>query len=180
MLQKLNARHYEIIQRLLQGQSAVQIESEMQVTAVRVNQLRKEPLFASELAEQQQVLKWAIRDKIQAEAESALGLYSEVLDGAVAIPELKPDENRILVPIDARIRVAKDMLDRAGFAPVNKTVELKGDITDMIKEAYQKNKAKRENEEEASTEDQSELADSLATIDVEAEEVVEPMQLSLF
>lgn len=117
---------------------------------MHISNLQRDPLFASELCDLQVSMRNVlvtgrdVMERIQDTADQALSVCQTAMTGVMDAPVITDPDRQVAVPVRERIKCAWDLLDRAGFKPVERRVEAKADITEMIKEAYQKNKQRRE------------------------------------
>jgi hypothetical protein len=131
--------HAEIIRRVTLGQKSSHIAESMGLTPAQVSNVRNSPIIQERLAVMQgarDAYTIDIARDIREFAPKALDLLKEILQGEgtsgqLASPALK-------------VSVAKDLLDRAGYAPI-KSIDVrsvhahltKEDIEEMKKRAFE-------------------------------------------
>lgn len=111
--------HHEIVRRLLLGQKAVDIAHDLGLHPQTVSNVRNSPLVQRQLAVlQQQRTEEAvtIAEQIREIAPKAV----QALDDAMSDPDS---------PWNAKVAAAKDVLDRAGYAPVRRTENVNAHLT---------------------------------------------------
>lgn len=141
MLKKLNAKHKEMLRRLVVGQDVKVIEQELNVSAATINRLQKDdPLFKSELAALQQAANKNITDSM--ERLSVMEMLEETAYDAAELCQrvIRGEEDDVSVKL--KLDSAWDVLDRTGHKPTEKKVLGVVNASDMIIAAYNaKNKA---------------------------------------
>lgn len=113
---KLDQRHAAAMQMLLAGVSRKQIATELGVHETTVSLWQRQPEFASALRQQREELKDAVSEivlsRLQDEAGPSLEKLVELRDGAQSEK--------------VQLSASQDLLNRAGFKPVEKAVVLHG------------------------------------------------------
>lgn len=123
-LQKLNQKHLEIIRLLAVGMKDHEIADELDCSKAMVKYTKESPVAQRKI----ELLKGKrdssavdIRKRIQAMAPIALDKYQEILE-------------KEEVSESVRSKVAADVLDRAGYNPVNKTLDVGKYTEDKIED----------------------------------------------
>lgn len=111
--------HHEIVRRLLLGQKAVDIAADLGITPQTVSNVRNNPLVAAQLESMH-----AERDK---DAMTVADQIKEIAPRAVAVLKEAMDDNDS--PWNAKVAAAKDILDRAGHAPVKRSENVNATLT---------------------------------------------------
>jgi hypothetical protein len=102
--------HQEILRRLVAGQKPRQIASELQVTTAMISYIRNSNICRQRMAQLNEERDFSVSQVAKQIAELAPRAL-EVLEEALENPDS---------PINTRVKVAESLLDRAGFAPVQK------------------------------------------------------------
>lgn len=127
-LQKLNAKHKEIIRLIALGHKDVEIAEMCNCTSAMVKYTRESPVAQRKielLQGRRDSSAVDIRKRIQAMAPIALDKMQQMLedeDGSESV----------------RSKIAQDILDRAGFDPVHKTLDVGKYTEERIQELKQR------------------------------------------
>jgi len=130
MLKGITDRHREIIRRLVKGEDQTSIARSLGISPQRIGQLKRDPIFASALAE--------VRDVVEAKYVSERVTAMEVLEEAATeaaefnVGMMRNED----VPLALRLKSCWDILDRTGNKAVEKHLSVHADITELITEAY--------------------------------------------
>lgn len=113
-LKKMNQLHHEIVRRIVLGQKDVDIADALGCTPATVKYTRESPVVKEKLsimmgARDSSVME--IRERIQKLTPLALAELEKMLI----------DDN---VSAAIRTKIAQDLMDRAGFTPVHKTLDV--------------------------------------------------------
>lgn len=124
-IQKMNARHREMVRRILLGQTNVQIANALDVTPQNVSNVKNSPIVKAKIEHMQNILDAETLDvstRIQEMSKDAIEVYYELMHGA------EKEETRRMI--------AKDVLDKAGFKAADKHVHahLQGEQIDKMVE----------------------------------------------
>ena len=111
--------HHEIVRRLLLGQKAVDIARDLGITPQTVSNVRNNPLVVKQLAD--------MHEKRDSDATAVANQIKEVAPMAVQVlTEAMSDKSS---PWNAKIMAAKDVLDRAGHAPIHRSESVTTTLT---------------------------------------------------
>lgn len=113
-LKKMNQLHHEIVRRIVLGQKDVEIAAQLGCTTATVKYTRESPVVKEKLsimmgARDSSVME--IRERIQALTPLALHELEKIMIDDKASEAV-------------RTKIAQDLLDRAGFTPVHKTLDV--------------------------------------------------------
>jgi hypothetical protein len=106
----MDTRKLEAIQGILSGRTLRAIADELGISTMLLYHWRQEPEFQRELTHQQ--------DQVRAQVSDIL--VNEAVDSVNTIVALRKNSAQDKIRLDA----AKDLLDRAGFSPVNKVAQV--------------------------------------------------------
>lgn len=127
-LQKMNQMHHEIVRRIVVGQKDHEIADALGITKATVKYTRESPVVQQKLnilMGQRDASAIEMRKHLQELAPLAL-FYME---------EIMADESETG---STRSRIAMDILDRAGYEPVHKTMDVTKMTEDRISEIKQR------------------------------------------
>jgi len=117
---KIWSQHEEIIRRLTLGQKNTEIASSMNLSKAQISNIRNSPIIQERLA----IMKGArdaytldIARDIKEFAPKALEVLKQIVNGE--------DSSGLPIGPSLKARVASDLLDRAGYAPV-RNVQVQG------------------------------------------------------
>lgn len=139
-VQRMNARHREMIRRIMLGQTNVEIARALEVTPQNVSDVKNSPIVKAKIEHMQNILDAETLDvstRIQEMSKDAVEVYYELMHGA------EREETRRMI--------AKDVLDKAGFKAADKHVHahLQGDqIDEMVERAKAQGSVVEEPEDE--------------------------------
>jgi len=124
-IQRLNARHFKIIDYCLAGKTHVEIAGILQMTARSVGLVVNSSSFQHELALRREVLNEKIDDKILSDIDAVQeNLNQAVLSAAKKLIGLMDSGEEGIA-----LRAASTVLDRGGYPAVTKTI---GSVTGTI------------------------------------------------
>lgn len=154
-LRNIKPKHREIMRRMLMYQPMEEISKELQVSAVYLNMLTRDPLFVETMGVMEAEIhqKWkerrvAAMDILEDNASKAAKLCVDAVDGLVQVPG---EENQYdIVPLKERLNSAWDVLNRTGNKAVERKVVAHTTLQEMIIMAY-KQRTEGENRGKAST-----------------------------
>lgn len=129
-LKKMNQLHHEIVRRIVLGQKDHEIATGLGCTKATVKYTRESPVVREKLeimmgARDASVLE--IRDRIRRLSPLALAELEKILI----------DDNE---SSSVRMKIAQDLLDRAGFDPIKKTLDVGRFSEDKINEIKERAK----------------------------------------
>lgn len=111
--------HHEIVRRLVLGQRPTDIARDLGITKQTVSNVRNNPLVVKQLQ--------SLHEKRDSDTASISAQIRDIAPKAVAILEEALDDPTS--PWNARITAAKDILDRAGHAPVHRSESVTATLT---------------------------------------------------
>lgn len=111
--------HHEIVRRLVLGQKAVDIAKDLNIHPQTVSNVRNSPLVKAQIA------------KLQSERNESAATISERIKeiSAEAVDVLEQAMSDADSPWNVRVSAAKDILDRAGHAPVQRRESVTAHLT---------------------------------------------------
>lgn len=146
-LQKMNQLHHEIVRRIVVGQKDSEIAAALGCTTATVKYTRESPVVKQKL----EIMMGArdasaveIRKRIQNLAPLALHRLEEIMEDDTASESV-------------RMKIAQDLLDRAGYDPVKKTMDVGKYNEERINEIKQR---ARQNGMTLSKEDDKDVEDA--------------------
>ena len=161
-LQVVRPRHLEIARRLTVGQRPIDIHRALGITQQRLSTIIASPPFKAVLA--RMIEK---RDAAIVDIQNQIGeLAPDAIEELTRKMYMSNSEER-------RMKVARDLLDRAGHGAINKqAVDIRGNIntTEMTKEELAKAVVERFDRMRAEEADKVELAELGEVIELELEE----------
>jgi hypothetical protein len=120
-------RHYEILRRLVAGDRQCDIAGSLGMTDTRLSIIVNSPIFQARLLE--------LRERANAGAANVMGRISKlaidsmtILENAIRAKRGEAGYDPELRTVE-KIRCAQDVLDRAGYSAVQKSVALTGVLT---------------------------------------------------
>ena len=161
-LQVVRPRHLEIARRLTVGQRPIDIHRALGITQQRLSTIVASPSFKAVLAKMLEK-----RDAAIVDIQNQIGeLAPDAVDELTRIMYQSNSEER-------RMKVARDLLDRAGYGAINKqAVDIRGNIntTEMTKEELAKAVVERFDRMRAEEEEKVENAELGEVIELKLEE----------
>ncbi len=105
-------RHHEIVRRLALGQKNVEIAKALGISEVSVSQVKNSPVVQEKLM--------TMTERMDNEAVDVGKRIRELAPLAIKTLEGVLEDAEDTIPIAAKIKVAQDVLDRAGHAAIKK------------------------------------------------------------
>lgn len=138
-LKHLWERHHEIKRRLVCGERPIDIAGSLGMTTTRLSIIMNSPAFQQELAKEREKADSNARDvqsRLQALSVDSMSLLEQAIKGING----KPKEG---ISPALQVKVAQDILDRAGYGAVQKSIQVSGVLTNEDIEALKKRKEMR-------------------------------------
>jgi len=107
-LQKLNPRHYKILDMCLQGLQAVDIASQLKMSPTQINNIIRSPSFQHQFALRRQKLE-SIQDTTEVDSVKQLLKQNAEKAASKLVDCINSDDERIA------IKSASEILDRSGY-----------------------------------------------------------------
>jgi len=140
-LQRISARHRDIMRRMIVGQTAKEISEELGISQSRISVLLDDALFQSTLEE--------LQARVESEFITTRASAMQVLEAtapmaAMACHEVVTSGTLDGQPVSAplRLKSAWDVLDRTGNKAAERRLVGTVDLGDLIADAYQKKHGK--------------------------------------
>lgn len=130
-LQKMNQLHHEIVRRIVMGQKDKEIADSLGCTTATVKYTRESPVVQRKLE-----IMMGARDASAIEVRNRIAEMAPL--ALFKIEELLEKEN---ISESVRLKAAQDILDRAGYDPVKKTLDVGKFQTEKINEIKERARA---------------------------------------
>jgi hypothetical protein len=140
-------RHYEIMRRLISGDRPCDIAASFNMTDTRMSIIVNSPLFQARLLEMRERANAGAADVMQRITRASIDAMT-ILE--CAIKAKRGDREFDLKPME-QVRVAQDLLDRAGYGAVQKSFQISGALTNDDLETIRKRREMRVVSEQSSS-----------------------------